>query len=390
MLKRFSVKGFRSFCNRVELDFGNHREYGWHSDLDAGDAYLTNGIISNALVLGLNATGKTNLGIALMDVKNNFERRSSATIGSGGIADSSFLNGDNLSGHASFEYVFTILNHEIEYLYKKDAQQYVTYESLHVDKRLVFECDSHRQRVKDEGLALVGGSVLNWDFADGGLSVLGYLSNSLPKSSSPIIYELRSFIDRMDMVSIPSFASRNETTMRALRRIVKSESAVREFESFLRHYDVDERLEVKKGPDGEPVLYFRHSRPIHFGAACSSGTLTLLLLFSRFFMQGEGCRPSFVYIDEFDSYLHYRVAERLIRSFGSIPDSQTVCSTHNTSLMRNVTMRPDCVFVISRKTSEGNASHDYELEIKSLSDRTQREIRRINNVEHLYRNGEFN
>ena len=389
MLKRFSVEGFRSFCNEVALDFGKHHEYSWHSGADADDAYLTNGIISNALVLGLNATGKTNLGIALMDVKNNFVRRSNRAMGVGGPTDSSFLNGDNLSGRVSFEYTFSILEHEIVYLYRKDAQQHVIYELLKMDNKLVFECDTYTQRVNDEGLALVGGTVLNWDFYDDELSVLGYLSNSLPKHASPIIYALRSFIDRMDMISIPSSASRNETTRGALGQIVKSGPAVEEFESFLREYDVNERLEVKNGPDGEPVLYFQHSRPIPFGAACSSGTLTLLLLFTRFFMKREGPRPSFVYVDEFDSYLHFRAAERLIRRFGGEPESQTVCSTHNTSLVRNVTMRPDCVFVISRKTPEANVPNDYDLEIKSLADRTQREIRRINNVEHLYRNGEF-
>jgi hypothetical protein len=51
-------------------------------------------------------------------------------------------------------------------------------------------------------------------------------------------------------------------------------------------------------------------------------------------------------------------------------------------------MRPDCVFVIAREAQDGGGTCP-RLRIRSLADSTEREIRRINNVEHLYRNGEF-
>jgi hypothetical protein len=50
-------------------------------------------------------------------------------------------------------------------------------------------------------------------------------------------------------------------------------------------------------------------------------------------------------------------------------------------------MRPDCVFEITRgASSDGTAPR---LLVRPLDDRTEREIRRANNVEHLLRSGEF-
>ena len=110
-------------------------------------------------------------------------------------------------------------------------------------------------------------------------------------------------------------------------------------------------------------------------------------MFQRHFNAIAARDVSFLYIDEFDAYLHYEVAEQLVSYFGSVDECQTICSTHNTSLVKNQIMRPDCVFEIKRQSAkEGDAA---ELLIKSLANRTSREIRRINNVEHLLRNGEF-
>jgi hypothetical protein len=388
MLRSFSVAGYRSFRNKVTLDFGKPHDYNWHNDPSSGDGYITNGIISNALVLGENATGKTNLGYALMDVKDNFVRKS-MRFGLGEEEDSSFLNGDSGLEHAEFEYRFLIEGKDVLYAYRKDSHLKVLYERLEIDGDLVFEGDIASRSFDNRGLALVGAQSLNWDFADEEMSVLGYLSNSLPKAESPVVFALRRFIERMGMISVPTRAARSAMIHSALRSIVRSEELVGKFEKFLRNYGVDERLRVINGPDGNPALYFLHDRLVPFARTCSSGTLTLLLLFSRFVMREDESRSSFLYIDEFDAYLHYEVAERLVAYFGGVGSCQTVCSTHNTSLVRNATMRPDCVFEITRTDfADGDGCHR-GLFIESLADRTSREIRRVNNVEHLLRNGEF-
>ena len=53
-------------------------------------------------------------------------------------------------------------------------------------------------------------------------------------------------------------------------------------------------------------------------------------------------------------------------------------TTHNTNLMTNQLMRPDCVFILSR-----------DGRITALCDATDRELREGHNLEKLYIGGEF-
>lgn len=66
MLKSFSVSGVRNFNEKVTLNLSETREYRFN------ESNITNGIISNALIIGRNASGKTNLGVALGDIVYNF------------------------------------------------------------------------------------------------------------------------------------------------------------------------------------------------------------------------------------------------------------------------------------------------------------------------------
>ena len=128
------------------------------------------------------------------------------------------------------------------------------------------------------GMGQIGATGLNWDFSDEELSVLGYLSNSLPRKQAPLVYELRRFIDGMDMIGVPSSVPRRISMRGPLRRIARSEQLVRELGRFLRENGVHERLKVIEGPEGEPSLYFGHRRPIPFELACSSDTMARALL----------------------------------------------------------------------------------------------------------------
>ena len=56
---------------------------------------------------------------------------------------------------------------------------------------------------------------------------------------------------------------------------------------------------------------------------------------------------------------------------------QTILTSHNTYLVDNGLLRPDCYFILK----EGN--------LKSLADRTGRELREGHNLEKMLRQGEF-
>ena len=62
MLKKFTLKNYKNFKDEISIDFENTAGYQFSTDC------ITDGIISKMLIYGRNATGKTNLGKALMDI----------------------------------------------------------------------------------------------------------------------------------------------------------------------------------------------------------------------------------------------------------------------------------------------------------------------------------
>ena len=88
-------------------------------------------------------------------------------------------------------------------------------------------------------------------------------------------------------------------------------------------------------------------------------------------------KVSFVFIDEFDAFYHNEVSEAML---SIIRDSevQSVFTSHNTSIMSNDLLRPDCYFVLQNNN------------IKNISSLTRKELRHAHNLEKMYNAGSFN
>ena len=137
------------------------------------------------------------------------------------------------------------------------------------------------------------------------------------------------------------------------------------------------KLVLKKLPDGQRELYFSHDKLIPFYKNASSGTLALTNLYRRFVSTLRS--SSFVYLDEFDAFYHYEMAENVIKFFKrNYPKCQIIMTSHNTNLMTNRLMRPDCLFILS---SSGT--------LTALCNATLRELREGHNLEKMYIAGEF-
>ena len=88
---------------------------------------------------------------------------------------------------------------------------------------------------------------------------------------------------------------------------------------------------------------------------------------------------SFCYFDEFDAFFHYELSEQFVRFFQQeFSNCQVIFTTHNTNLMSNDLMRPDCLFILS---SDGR--------LTPLNEATTRELREGHNLEKMYISGEF-
>lgn len=365
MLKRFSVRGFRTFEKEVTLDLSRTRDYKFN------EQDVRNGIVNNGLVIGRNASGKSNLARAISDVSDVFYRM---RWGSDVAEDELFLNADGDSDFASFKYVFQFGEQEVTYQYDRMQDGAFCHETLLLGDDLVFDFDNAVPGLNGGDLSLVGAQDVNWEYNDAYLCLLSYIINTIPADRLGVLGELSRFVGSILVYDLNR--SRMDNFESSVRRIVQ-QGKTEEFESFLRRFGVDEHLVESAGADGRRSIYSKHAqRLIPFADACSSGTRMLLRLFSRYVLSPQ---KSLCFFDEFDAYCHFEMAEELMRFFGESTDCQTICSTHNTSLVKNDVMRPDCVFLLSDDKT-----------LASLSDRTSRELRQGHNIEKLYRNGEFN
>ena len=86
----------------------------------------------------------------------------------------------------------------------------------------------------------------------------------------------------------------------------------------------------------------------------------------------------FVFIDEFDAFYHYELSESVQKRLRRISDVQVFTTTHNTDLMSNDLLRPDCYFLL-----ENNS-------INAISELTEKELRQAHNLQKMYKAGAFN
>ena len=146
------------------------------------------------------------------------------------------------------------------------------------------------------------------------------------------------------------------------------------FEDFLNLMGIECKLVLQELPDGQVELYFSHKKLVPFYRTASSGTLALTSLYQKIV---SNC--SLIYIDDFAAFYHYEMAEKLISFIkNKYPECQFIMTSHNTNLMTNKIMRPDCLFILSSRGT-----------LTVLCDATERELREGHNLEKMYISGEF-
>ena len=112
-----------------------------------------------------------------------------------------------------------------------------------------------------------------------------------------------------------------------------------------------------------------------FFKIASTGTRSLAL-FYYWYIRME--KASFVFIDEFDAFYHYELSESVQKRLRRITDVQVFTTTHNTDLMSNDLLRPDCYFILK------------DNKIKAISELTEKELRLAHNLQKMYKAGAFN
>lgn len=379
MLKKFSLKNYKNFKEEVCIDFGDVAGYQFSEDC------ITDGMIGKMLIYGRNATGKTNLGRAIMDIgftlfgevsHNDYEV---------------FLNADSTEEAAVFSYVFQFGDQELIYKYARFSGQRLRDEELIIDGETIFKMDFVSSKCNFENLKYLKAETANIERylqsmeigagmeeeTDVKLPFLRWLINNVALEQNSILIQLGKYVLGMRMITVKSAVVFRRSTVNDFSKSLESEERLHDLEDFLNAMGVDCRLKVKKLPDGQYKLYFAHEKLVSFYENASSGTLALIDLYQKIVSRAK--EAAFLYLDEFDAFYHYEMAEKLVQFLKKkYPGCQMVMTSHNTNLISNRLMRPDCVFILSRKGT-----------LTALCNATPRELREGHNLEKMYISGEF-
>ena len=148
------------------------------------------------------------------------------------------------------------------------------------------------------------------------------------------------------------------------------------FEDFLKKAQIECKLKEIEINGQKSIAFDFGKKSVEFFSIASTGTKSLSLLYywlQRMKIKNE---VSFVFIDEFDAYYHHELSKLVIEEIKK-GKYQTLLTTHNTSIMSNDILRPDCYFIMSKE------------EIRPLFDFTAKELRLAHNIEKMYRAGAF-
>lgn len=361
MLKKFTVSNYKNFKDEISLDFSKIGEYSFNADC-----------LSMRLIYGRNATGKTNFGRALLDIKillyGMFRNDENSVL----------INADS-QDTAKFIYEFQFGSDEVVYKYSRFANTELCDEELYVNGEAIFKCDFKNSKFDFQGLSIISAETvntkryLNKDEMDNEyvLPFLRWLINNTAFSDDSVLIQLSKYVRKMDMITVGHdllYSNRN------FLENLKNPVYLHNFEDFLNLMGIECKLVLKELPDGQVELYFAHKKLVPFYSTASSGTLALTSLYQKIVSN-----PSLIYIDDFAAFYHYEMAEKLICYFkDKYPECQFIMTSHNTNLMTNKIVRPDCLFILSSRGT-----------LTALCDATERELREGHNLEKMYISGEF-
>ena len=374
MLRKFEVKNYKNFRETISVDFTNVHDYRYN------EYCVKNDLISKMIIYGKNAEGKSNLGSAIFDMINDVQMgrnpyfyRNDQRL----YKNANAKNIDLVEFFYSFQFDDDIVNYEYK---KKDAYNTV-FERLSLNDQTVFYYDLENEEQDFSNLGVINANELNWeeffessndDTESTRPTALRYIIYNTVQKDGSIIYKLTQFIKG---IRYTSSLNANMRFHFPFDEFFEEQEELDKFEKFLNDYGVKCKLVMLDQPDGKKELYFDYAKPLHFASNLSSGTLALTRFYIQYLIRSK---PTFVFMDEFDAFYHYELSEKMVELLEKEFDCQVVLTSHNTDLLSNSIMRPDCFMILSNG------------KLTPICEATNRELRQGHNLEKLYKNGEFN
>jgi len=368
MLRKFKVSNFKSFEKDFELDLTNVNGYEFNKDSIKGE------IVNNAIIYGQNGVGKSNLALAIFDIIEHLtdKQRNEAIY-------KNYLNAYCNSDVACFYYEFLINSKVVIYEYKKSDYKTIIYERFQIgeDELVLFD----RTKTSNAKILFKGAESLKTEIENNQLSILKYIKNNTELAHNDVNITFQSFFTFIEqMLYFRSLLDKTYFGLAVgskniLEDIVKKKN-VKNFEAFLNQAGIECELSEVEELGVKTIVFNFNNKLLPFFEVASTGTIALSIFYLWYQDIKENQKVSFLFIDEFDAFYHHSlstlIVEKLIET-----GVQFILTTHNTSIMTNDLLRPDCYFEMTKK------------HIRSLSRSTQKELREAHNIEKMYKAGTF-
>ena len=366
MLTRFAVKNYRGFADKIEWDLSHPSNYTFNSHA------INNGVVKNGIVYGPNGSGKTNLGLAIFDIANHLSHKWKKP-----DYYLNFAYAANIIKPVEFEYTFVFGDDILNYSYSKKAKdlkgELLSEKLLLNGKELVYK-DADELRIAEE-FALSDAAINSLKTGANNISIINYLVGTVPLAKGHAILRLKDFVENMlffRSLDYREFIGLKEGGSNIEEYIIKN-GLTEDFAEYLKATSQQE-FSFAKPTEGDNVLYcVIGGVKIPFMWVASTGTLNLEL---QYYWLKEMGNATFVFVDEFDAFYHYELSYTICKLLFK-GEHQAFVTTHDTFLLTNDLLRPDCFFILKNN------------KINAICDLTDKELRFGHNLEKLYRGGTF-
>ena len=268
-------------------------------------------------IYGPNGSGKSNLGISLFNIVSYL---TDLNYNQSALGLSNFLNVDEKTCEAVFRYEF--INNEDEYIfeYHKSAQKSFLRELLIVNGKSVYDYDFTRKEfmiLNREGFI---GHNLNFEYLNGNISIIKYIANNAALEETSSVRHIMDFVYGMLWFNSSNGVSLGiESIPLDIDGWIISNGYLDDFNAFLHDVcNIDMELTSVTTLDNSQILAEKHDNGmLIFKQICSSGTSATELFY---FWLKRFNRISFLFMDEFDAYYHFELAEKIISIIKTYPD----------------------------------------------------------------------
>ena len=366
MLSKFSVKNYRGFPKEISWDLSKPSNYEFNTYA------IKDGIIKNGIIYGPNGSGKTNFGLAIFDIVNHLSQKWKKV----NYYDN-FVYVGNPQSPVEFNYLFQFGKNHVEYSYSKNTSGDLLTESLSFNRKKILQRDQLQVSLDSKSFPSIDKKAIqNMNAPANNFSIVNLILASMPLPENHFLLQLQKFANSMlwfRCLDIREFIGL-ENNKSYIEEYIIGNNLTKDFENFLKETSGQSFRFDEPAPTDKTLYCLIDGNRIAFRNIASTGTNSLELLY---FWITKMSQTQFVFIDEFDAFYHYKLSFEVCKRLFQL-NTQVFLSSHNTSLMTNDLLRPDCNFILNHN------------KIKPLCDCTDKELRWGHSIEKLYRGGTFN